>query len=512
MFKFVLTTALYSYLVFFAGLLGLINFQLIAFLTIIYFLILLSLKKGISINLNLSRLGTFFLILIFILALINLLGALGPELSFDALWYHLTIPKEFISNGRIFYIPGNLLYYSAMPMFVHMLYVPGLLLGGEILPKLTHFLFGILILIVIYKFARVYLNKTYSLLAALIFYSNLVVGWLSITAFVDLPRAFFEIYSLYLFILFNRTGRNKYLYQSAFVLGLAISTKILSLPTLLFYILALTFLKKRNERVNQIIAFTGIVMVVIMPWLTFSYINTGNPIFPVFSQYYSPNLSSSILSPIVFIKSCIDIFLFSQDPLSPVYLIVLPLFLINFKKISTKYFLVTLYTIITFVIWYVTPHTGGGRFITAYLPAYSILCAILIYNSKKLRSILIGVVLIISVVSIIYRGVANYKFLPVIFQRESKEVFLMDNLNFEFGDFYDEDSKVKNIVGNNKVLLIGLHNLYYVDFPHDHLSWAKRYKYRYLLVQSSENQKYYFNYSPIYSNEKTNVTLYKLND
>ena len=70
--------------------------------------------------------GEFVLpILIFILCLVNLVGALGPETAFDALWYHITLPKIYLQHKELLFIPGGLLYYSAMPQLGEMLYVGG---------------------------------------------------------------------------------------------------------------------------------------------------------------------------------------------------------------------------------------------------------------------------------------------------------------------------------------------------------------------------------------------------
>ena len=53
--------------------------------------------------------------LLVIQALVNLVGALGPELGFDALWYHLTEAKLFRHTGSVAPIPGNLFYFSCFP-------------------------------------------------------------------------------------------------------------------------------------------------------------------------------------------------------------------------------------------------------------------------------------------------------------------------------------------------------------------------------------------------------------
>jgi len=51
-----------------------------------------------------------------------------------------------------------------------------------------------------YKLSRKFFNPVISWIAVVVFYSNLVVGWESITAYIDLTRTFFEILALWGFI------------------------------------------------------------------------------------------------------------------------------------------------------------------------------------------------------------------------------------------------------------------------------------------------------------------------
>src|SRR3989344_468743 len=118
-----------------------------------------------------KKLSKLFLVLIIVQAVVNLIGALGPELGFDALWYHLTEARLFLQNHSLAPIPGNLLYLSGLPRLGEMMYMflPG---------KLVHWGFGVLSAYLIYQLA--------GRAAALLFYSTLLVGWLSTTAYVDL--------------------------------------------------------------------------------------------------------------------------------------------------------------------------------------------------------------------------------------------------------------------------------------------------------------------------------------
>ena len=51
---------------------------------------------------NINKLELVLIVILLTQGIINLIGALGPELGFDALWYHLTLPKIYLSEGKIF--------------------------------------------------------------------------------------------------------------------------------------------------------------------------------------------------------------------------------------------------------------------------------------------------------------------------------------------------------------------------------------------------------------------------
>ncbi|MBI4092054.1 MAG: hypothetical protein HY427_02515, partial [Candidatus Levybacteria bacterium] len=434
--------------------------------------------------------------------IINLVGALGPELAFDALWYHLTIPKLYIQEGEIFFIPGNLLYYSAMPKLIEMLYIPALALGGEVAAKLIHFSFGILTLFVLYKLSRLFLSKTFSLLVLAVFYSNLVVAWQSTTAYVDLGRTFFEVLALFFLVSYFKNKKDSTLTKSAVSIGLAISSKLLAIGSLLVFTVVLLL---NSVRISRVIKFSLIAILIPSPWFIFSYISTGNPIYPLFTEIYRVGPSVSISNILNFVRS--------PDPISPIYLIVLPLVIVTYKEFDNLLKVVAIYSFLSFLIWFVTPQTGGGRFIMPYLPAFSILAVSAVNYSKNIfiKKYLIALIILISISTLIYRGAANAKYVLVLLGIESKHEFLSQNLNFDFGDFYDVDDYFKNNIGpNDKVLIYGGHNLFYVNFPFIHESWVKPDdKFNYVMTQGVDLPERFSDWSLVYENITTHVKLYR---
>ncbi len=530
MFTLAVFIGIYSYLIFFLGIFSLLTKENIWIVSLLWFLVLLFVEKKSLLflffrlkNIRFSLSFKYWEILPLILLIsVNLIGALGPELAFDALWYHLTLPKLYLLQHAIYHIPGGLLYYSDMPKLGEMLYTGALSFGNEIFAKFVHYLFGIFISISLYKFSRKFFNQTVALLIVVIFYSNLVVDWESITAYIDLIRSFFELLSLWSLINWFESEKSTWLVVSGIMMGLAITTKLLAIGSFLILLGLIVFIiiKRKNlfkELLSKSLLFTFCTLLIPLPWFIFSYLHTGNPVFPFFTKTYEVAASNPNL--ISVFKDLWDLFIHSADPISPVYLVFLPLLFVLFGKLKTEIKIIVWYAGLSLLLWYFTPRTGGGRFILPYLASFSVVCGA-IYSEilkkketewKFISKILMSVIVFVAVISIGYRGVANIKYVTVIIGNESKQTFLSNNLNFSYGDFYDTDGYFANhIKTTDTVLLLGFHNLYYVNFPYVDSSWVKRGdQFNYIATQNVKIPMKYSNWQLIYSNDKTMVQLFR---
>jgi len=335
--------------------------------------------------------------------------------------------------------------------------------------------------------------------------------WLSITAYSDLSRAFFEVGALYFFLRYWKESSKKMLFFSSVFLGFAICTKLISIGTLIILI-ALIALKKRliRRKISEVLLFTAVSVGIALPWFILSFYYTANPFYPLFSDLHLPHSPLVLLSPLVMVKTFISIFLFSPDPISPFYLSLIPPLIFNVKKIAKKHRVLLILSLLLYSMWYFTSQSGGARFLSSYLPLFTVLGILIVREFKKrILYIFIAITLSVACFNIAYRAVANAKYVPVILGTESRQDFLMHHLNFDFGDFYDENGEISEIVGNDKVLLINMHNLFYVDFPFTLQEWSSR-DYKYILTQKSQLPEQYKNALLIYKNDKTHVKLYKL--
>lgn len=374
-------------------------------------------------------------ILLIIQILVNLVGALGPELGFDALWYHLTEAKLFLERHSLAPIPGNLLYWSGLPRLGELIYM--------FLPaKLVHWAFGVFCAFLIYRLAGI--------AAAVLFYSTLLVGWLSTTAYIDLIMTVFLLAAVY--------------YQN--------------LKRILFIILA------------SAVKLQGVVYglaITLIPWgilgiLPFTLINwkaTGNPVYPFLAnfgfehEWFFNGFSYWLSRPL-------RLFF---DPSYRVGPIILIIFLLRprFSKLL----------VFSFLLWFLFPGTDFGRFALFPLALMAIAACV------KPNRLIYWLIILQAVVGISGRAWANAKY----FNRDN---FLCRNLKFEFGDFYDCDGWFKkNIKPTDKVLIYDIHNLYYVDFPYDHESWKDpNTRYTHILVGDNGPS---FNLPLIYQNSLTRL-------
>jgi hypothetical protein len=474
MFTLSIFIGIYSYIIFFLGLTGhptRLNVQIISLVWL--FILFLKIKNYLKIkNLKLKIKQKLLLSILVSQLLVNLIGVLGPELGFDALWYHLSLPKLWLSEHLIRFIPGAVYKYSVMPKLTETLYAGALAFPFPVLTKLIHFLFGLLILIPLYQLSRKFLSKNYSLLVLVIFYTNLIVGWESTTAYVDLSRTFFEILALKLFM------DNK-IYRSAVILGLAVCTKLIALGSLPIFICLLLFQKKS---LPFALCYMLIAILIPAPWLIHAYISTGNPIYPFLSAVYpAENISLNL-------KDLWDLFTQSPDPISPIYIISAPLLFIKpINKWGRGVGELFLFTALALLIWFITPRTGGGRFILPYLPALSITVIIIINFIKFiwLKKFLIALALLLSCSSILYRFAANAKYLPVILHPATKNAWLRKHLNYDFGD-YLPDYRTVSLIKIDPVLVYGINNMFYLPDNYKQADTVSHANFSWVLIRYSD--------------------------
>ncbi len=230
---------------------------------------------------------SLFLLLVFLL---TLLGALAPapDSDYDSLVYHLAIPKVYLRDGNIHFLPW--LSHSNFPFSLEMLYTLGLLLRDQSLAKLFHFGCGWLTILAIFNFARRWWSARAGWLGACIFAAIPLVAWQLTTAYIELGLALYVFLALYALARYREEQQPGWLWVAGLMAGWALGIKMLGGAVLLFLLIILLWdLRADSNRLlhlRRAAAFALIAIALAAPWYVKSYLWTGNPVYPFFYELF----------------------------------------------------------------------------------------------------------------------------------------------------------------------------------------------------------------------------------
>lgn len=422
----------------------------------------------------------------------NLIGALSPEIEFDALWYHLTLPKIYIEDARIAYIPGDLLYYSVFPRLTEMIFTLGLILGNGILAKLFTFAFGVLWTLVIYVTGKRFFGTRVGIIAALITYTTYEVGWLSRTAYVDLAAAFFGAIATFVFAkwLLSKESSKYELLLAGVLTGLFLATKHWSLGILpavgILILLKPIVVGSKEKLVKQItvslIWFFVPIVLLMVPWYLDAYINTGNPVYPI-GAIHDPEHWIRAYEPLVKAEGARDWILrvwpldiipytwqYLISAISPL-LVLLLAFIPFWKKVSKEARWLLLFGSLFYLGHTLVP-TGYYRYSLPNVSMLIVLSGFIISSFFWKKAYTKWLIICVFSVSVLFNfyllSKQNKVFLPVFTGTQTQEAFVQDKLATNAFTFTDRDGYFKEKFSdqdNGTVLTYGIHNLFYVNFP-----------------------------------------------
>jgi hypothetical protein len=191
---------------------------------------------------------------------------LAPDVSTDALEYHLLIPKLLLEQNAIRYEP--LFVESNYPSLAEYDFVPLLATGGPIAAKAFHFLCALLVLGAIGRLARRAGGKP-GIAAALFFMmpvAALTSGW----AWNDF------LFTLFVLLALDALWDERFV-LAGFLFGFATWTKYT------FVLAAIPFaalLLQRWRRPRDLLRFAIPAAAIAAIWMTKNAVLTGNPVYP----------------------------------------------------------------------------------------------------------------------------------------------------------------------------------------------------------------------------------------
>jgi hypothetical protein len=224
--------------------------------------------------------------------LLALIAALGPEVQYDARWYHLGEPAHYVLHGGFFPIVAETrISATGLPPYQEMLYSGLISLGGLVAAKLLHWADAVLACLAIVHFARYHLGSTATgLLAALLFAGIPTVSWSAATGSNDLPAAFLTVLALHCVLRWRGLPSNRgWLAAAGLLAGYSVGVKPLGLATVLVLLVLAAWTGRGRDRVWAPVLLGAAAALACVPWWTRAFELTGNPVFPSLNQvFHSP--------------------------------------------------------------------------------------------------------------------------------------------------------------------------------------------------------------------------------
>jgi hypothetical protein len=416
--KFVVLMGIIGQITHLAGRLGYLTKPVsLCLLSLVIFYLVFSVIKNRKLyrQIKLSSFDRFFLIVIVGALSLYSLSLFVPDTAFDAIWYHLPLAQIYAATGTIAKVRE--LLYSTMPRQADLYFTLAISASGLLqAAKLISFSFTLIYLWLVYLLSRHFLSLSQSLLTTAIITSFTVIAWASTSAYVDLPRATFELSALLSLLLWHRrhpklisgsqqihpAKSDKFRNQSkmtriksnlasyllphtslilaAIFSGLALSVKLQSLHFLTattVFILVQSSIDRHPELVSgstlkkifyALLPLTSSLLLslaIASPWLYANHLESGHPLYPTNTLSIHSDIlhfSGAINWPEWFTRQTLRLPLifyyavfqgFSYT--TPLVLILSPFLLLGLFKIKKRYLPYILFSVCYLLLWWYSP-------------------------------------------------------------------------------------------------------------------------------------------------------------
>lgn len=239
-------------------------------------------KSEKSILRRLSPFTISLLIPILIILINQYIETLAPPLQFDALTYHLALPKTYLQLGKLTYIPDNIFW--GMPQLAEMLYLLAMSLGGLEAAVALGFWVGILATIGLADFIKdVGGGKAGWVTAAILFAGTGFTSSLA-SGYIEWMSILFGAATIITLIKWLEKNDLQSLGIAGIFIGMALSIKYTNGVLLLTSILVVFIFSYSDSFTlifRNLIWFTGAAILTFTPWLIKNFLATNNPFYPI---------------------------------------------------------------------------------------------------------------------------------------------------------------------------------------------------------------------------------------
>lgn len=440
----------------------LLVFGLIAFSKSIYAWLKSISNLFIHARVNLSKFEIILWVYLFLIFAIQLIQSFAPPIKYDALIYHLTLPKTYLELQGIEDIPW--LVMSGMPQTAEMMYLDVMAIAGETAPLILNWFFGILTSIGLFGFLQEKVNSKNALVGVVCLFSGYTVVSSLSWGYVDWAGCLFGMGMVVCIIQSIKIYSNSLVFLSGIFAGLAFSTKYPAGVIFLCGIVTLSLIIWRNKSnfLQSIWRYILGASLFALPWLLKNLILTGNPVYPFFFasgsmdgtrlgvyQGMEPygDLFDLFLLPIRATIQGIDGTNGYSVSLGPLFLGFSILAFLGFEKLNrekkTETLIIGLLCFSGILIWAIGNQISGfliqTRFYFSLFPAFAVLAAFGFENLENnmigknyliiLSRIVIVIVLLLNFFQIssdfVQKGTLTY-----LFNLENRQAYLERNLGW----------------------------------------------------------------------------------
>ncbi|MDX1583595.1 MAG: hypothetical protein R3338_08350, partial [Thermoanaerobaculia bacterium] len=227
-------------------------------------------------------------IVVIVLAIVpNLPYVAAPESTTDALEYHLLIPKAYLLDGSISYLPHFV--ESNYPSLSEYINVVILSFSDERTTKAFHFWITIAVLGMISVLSKRIDPDASDLLAPALYISMPVVVSVAGVAWNDMLFTFFVLLSVERIVSATEDGTDTgKMVEAAVAAALASWTKYTFAMFFLALLLLFAFgIRRWRWKVRPIVVFGAVLGILSSVWWAKNWIMTGNPVYPFLNEIFA---------------------------------------------------------------------------------------------------------------------------------------------------------------------------------------------------------------------------------
>jgi hypothetical protein len=206
-----------------------------------------------------------------------LLTLTPPFEAFDALFYHLTLPARILQDGGLQVIDIPHFWF---PNITEHVYLWALAFHSERAAQVIHFAWGMMSVLLLWHWASRVWNIEIGRKTVLLLITIPSLPMLASWAYADMALCFYSIAALFTLTQYKSTQSAHWLRITGIFCGLAMGIKYTSFVLPLTCGILLLFHRPLKNAIRAAAQFSGIAILVAIPWYLRNAILMGNPFYP----------------------------------------------------------------------------------------------------------------------------------------------------------------------------------------------------------------------------------------